>query len=82
VIQIEIQTPEKNSTSAFKTCLIATVTQGNLAMEKGVTLSTVPVLTLKDVPDRERDYEDYAYPDFTKKFAPGAFKPNERRVKG
>lgn len=81
VILIEIHTPENGSDVNFKTCLLATVTQGNLATEAGITLPTIPVLKIDDLPDREKDCKGFSIPENMRKLSPGAFKLSARKPK-
>lgn len=62
--------------------MIATVTQGNLATEKGISLPTVPTLRKEDIPDRETECEDYVFSPFIKKFVPASCKLDGRAVRG
>lgn len=71
IVQVEIRTAEGEASNT-KLCLLATVTQSNLATESGVTLPTLPAL--KAVPDRENDCEDHFLSESIRPVAPGAFK--------
>jgi hypothetical protein len=60
---------------------LATVTQGNLATEKGLSLTTEPALRKEDIPKLE-ECEDRVYPAYLEKIAPAALKLREKRLKG
>jgi len=80
VLQIEVQTREHGS-GKMKVGVISTVTQGNLASEIGLNLPTVRALRREDVPDRERDCEEYFYAPYWEQLAPGALKVRQLRAK-
>ena len=92
VIQIELlqstsysvsQKSKSESTSEdFITTVIATVTQGNLSIETGLSLPTIPTIRKEELPDRERDCEDYYVSPFIREVAPGSYKLDGRVVKG
>jgi hypothetical protein len=92
VIQIELsqstshsvsQNSKSNSHSADSIVgVIATVTQGNLATERGISLPTVPTVKKEDLPDREKDCEEYIVSELIKKIAPGSYKLDGRVVRG
>jgi acyl-coenzyme A thioesterase PaaI-like protein len=92
VIQIELSqstshSKSQNSKSKSHSAdifigVIATVTQCNLATEKGLSLPTVPTLRKEDLPDREKDCEEYVVSPLIKKLAPGSYKLDGKVVKG
>jgi hypothetical protein len=47
-----------------------------------LSLPTVPTIRKEDLPDRERDCEDFYVSPFIRKVAPGSYKLNGRVVKG
>src|ERR1700710_3030573 len=47
-VQIEIRKEAKDG--AFKTCVLAIMTQGNLALETGQTFSIPPTISKKELP--------------------------------
>jgi len=89
VIQIELSQstahavpkPESQDTELI-VGVIATVTQGNLATEKGLSLPTAPKLRKEDIPDRVKDCEDVEISPYIKEIAPGAYKLDGRVVPG
>ena len=81
VIQIDLQS-EQPEAGGFKSCVIATVTQGNLATEKGISLPTHPAVKKGDIPDRDRDCEDFVVSPATQQIAPVFMKLSGRVVKG
>jgi acyl-coenzyme A thioesterase PaaI-like protein len=92
IIQIELSQSASHSVSQNSKAnaksqeyiigVIATVTQGNLAAEKGISLPTVPTLRKEDIPDREKDCEKYVVSSLIKRLAPGSYKLDGRVVKG
>lgn len=92
VVQIELSQSVDHSVSQnskshlqsveFITGIIATVTQGNLATEKGPSLPTVPTIPKEEIPDREKDCVEFVEDPFIKKVAPAAAKVEARVVPG
>ena len=77
VVQINLQDKDPKS-QEFRTCVLATVTQGNLATERGISLPTEPILKKEEIPDRDGDCEDHTVSDFIREIAPGSFKLDGR----
>jgi hypothetical protein len=81
VIQVDLQN-EENKAGGFKSCVMATVTQGNLATEKGISLPTHPVSKKPGIPDRELDCEEFIVPPIVRQLAPAFIKLSGRVIKG
>jgi hypothetical protein len=62
--------------------VLAIITQGNLATEKGLTIKTEPAVRKEDMPDRERDCVAYRMPDPILQVAPAIGKIDGWAVKG
>jgi len=80
VLQITLQVTEPGSEDV-KVCVISTVTQGNLATETGLNLPTECALRREDIPDRQRDCEEYSYAPRLNQLAPVALKVRQLRAK-
>ena len=73
ILQVELRRIDENKTPGIdwsKTCVLALLTQGNLATEKGVSLPTTPAILKAEIPDRDTDCTDYILPDIVIKLAP------------
>ena len=92
VIQIELSQSVEHSVSQnsrshpqsvkFITAVIATVTQGNLATEKGPTLPTVPTIPREEIPDREKDCIEHVDPPYLQELAPASTKVKSKCLPG
>ena len=79
VVQIKVsqsstQSVSQNSESGRVTSVIAMVTQGNLATEKGPSMPTPPTIPKDEIPDLEKDCEDFSETPLFRKFAPASTK--------
>jgi hypothetical protein len=62
--------------------VLAIITQGNLAIEQGLTIKTEPVVGKEDIPDKERDCMAYRLPAPILQVAPAIGKIDGWAVKG
>jgi hypothetical protein len=81
VIQITLQTQQLKS-GTQNTCIIAIVTQGNLATESGQTVPTPPLVPRSVIPDRETACEEWVQPEWLARLLPVGAKMTTLLPKG
>jgi hypothetical protein len=83
VLHIELQKKDKRAApGSFRTCTFGILTMGNLSTEKGPSLPTRPSIPQHELPDRERECEEYPAPEWLRAHAPVIFKGGSQAVKG
>jgi hypothetical protein len=58
VVQIELQKPILGE-AANQTCAIGIITMSNISLESGLSLPIDPSIPKEDIPDRERECEQW-----------------------
>lgn len=84
VVQIELQREKKRtvpSEEAYQACVLAVVTQANIAKERGLSLKTEPTIPIEDIPSRD-ECEYSAYPPVVEKMFPVIDKILSYNLKG
>ncbi|KAJ5999868.1 thioesterase-like superfamily-domain-containing protein [Penicillium waksmanii] len=68
--------------SGHQSCVTAIITQGNLSTEAGQNIDVPPILSKKEIPDREIACEEWITPNWLAKLLPVSSKWRIRTLKG